>query len=91
MEKYGNVFKSREKNTISAMFIPIYHCMTSLLISSNLLSYKIIRNLFLSGCSLCAFALLFTYQKLFDVFFLNVFLDENKGVHKLAARTAIRQ
>lgn len=43
----------------------------SLLIPSFSLTYyhmKIIRNLFLSGCSLCSFAIFFTYQKSFDVF-----------------------
>lgn len=46
-------------------------CKTSLLISSfSLTDYhmKIIRNLFLSGCSLPSFAIFFTYQKSFDVF-----------------------
>lgn len=78
--------------------MPIHHYMTSILISSLSLTYyhmKIIRNLILSRCSLCSFAVFFTYQKSFDVFFFcfffNAFLEENKGVHKLAARTAIRQ
>lgn len=60
-----------------------------LLIFFDLLSYEN-RNLFLSGYSTCSFTIFFTYQKSFDVFW-NFFLEENKDVHKLVARTAIRQ
>ena len=74
--------------------MPIHHYMTSLLISSFSLTYyhmKIIKNLFLSGCSLCSFFCILYISEIVWCVFWNAFLEENKGVHKLAARTAIRQ
>lgn len=60
------------------------------LIFSDLLSYKIIRNLFLSGAA-CVLLLYSLHIRIRLMCFWNSFLEENKGVHKLAARTAIRQ
>lgn len=73
--------------------MPIHHYMTSLLIPSFPLTYyhmKIIRNLFLSVQPACLCYILYISECVWCVFW-NVFLEENKGVHKLAARTAIRQ
>lgn len=71
----------------------LYDFSFDFLIFSDLLSYENNQEFIFKAQLQSPFLLLYSLhiRKLWCVFFLNAFLEENKGVHKLEARTAIRQ